>query len=52
MHRPKLYEKGATKTETQFYRRKARFEEMGHPCRLSLNYKLLEGKYVSVDYEV
>jgi twinkle protein len=52
VHRPKLYEKGAVKTETAFYHRKARFDELGHPCRLSLDYKLKEGKYVSVDYEV
>lgn len=52
VHRPKLYEKGAIKTETALYHRKARFEELGHPCRLSLDYRLKEGKYVSVDYDV
>jgi twinkle protein len=52
IHRPKMYEKGAVKTECQFYHRKARFDELGHPCRLSLDFKRQEGKYVSVDYEV
>jgi twinkle protein len=52
MHRPLLYEKGAIKTQTAFYHRKARFEELGHPCKLSLDFKLEAGKYVSVDYEI
>ena len=52
VHRPLLYEKGAIKTETTFYHPKARFEELGNPCKLSLNFKIKEGKYVSVDYDV
>lgn len=52
VHRPKMFEKGEMKTECSFYQRKARFEELGHPCKLSLDYKVKQGKYVSVDYEV
>ncbi|HMH99600.1 MAG TPA: DnaB-like helicase C-terminal domain-containing protein [Bradyrhizobium sp.] len=52
VHRPKMYEKGAIRTECQFYHRKARFDELGYACRLSLDFKRQEGKYVSVDYEV
>jgi twinkle protein len=51
VHRPKMFEKGELKTECSFYQRKARFEELGHPCKLNLDYKTLLGKYVSVDYE-
>jgi twinkle protein len=51
VHGPLLYEKGAIKTQTA-YHRKARFEELGHPCKLSLDFKIKEGKYVSVDYDV
>jgi twinkle protein len=32
------------------YHRKARFEELGHPCKLKLDFKLSEGRYISADY--
>ena len=51
VHRPKLYEKGEVKTEANFYQRKARFDELGHPCKLTLDYKPRLGKFISVDYE-
>jgi twinkle protein len=51
VHRPKMFEKGEMKTEATFYCRKARFEELGHPCKLNLDYRPKEGKYVSVDYD-
>jgi twinkle protein len=51
VHRPKLYEKGERKTEASCYHRKARFEELGHPCKLNLNYQPNTGRYVSVDYD-
>lgn len=52
IHRPKMFEKNEIKTEAAFYCRKARFEELGHPCRLNLDYRTKEGKYVSIDYEM
>ena len=30
---------------------KARFEELGHECRLDLDYSLSEGRFRSMDYE-
>lgn len=51
IHRPKMFEKGERKTEASFYHRKARFEELGYPCKLNLDFKVHLGKYVSVDYE-
>ena len=41
----------AQKTEADFYHRKARFDELGYPCMLKMNYKLNDGRYVSADYE-
>jgi twinkle protein len=52
VHRPKLYDKGEMKTEADFYVRKARFDELGHPCKLNLNWDKFHGRYVSVDYDM
>lgn len=51
VHRPKMFEKGELKTEAAFYCRKARFEELGHVCKMDLDYKTKEGRYRSVDYD-
>lgn len=50
VHRPEVFEGSTRKTEAAFYHRKARFEELGHPCKLKLDYKLGSGRYVSIDY--
>jgi twinkle protein len=52
VHRPKMYEKGTIKTEAILYHRKARFEELGYPCKLGLGYLLKKGAYKSLDYEI
>jgi twinkle protein len=52
VHRPKMYEKGEIRTEADFYCRKARFEELGHPCKLNLNYDKYFGRYKSIDYDM
>ncbi len=52
IHRPKMYDKGEMKTEASFYHRKARFDELGHPCKLNLNWDKFKGRYVSVDYDM
>ena len=51
VHRPKLYEKDAQKTEALLYCRKARFEELGRPCKLGINYMIKEGKFRSIDFD-
>ena len=51
IHRPEVFEGSARKTECAFYHRKARFDELGHPCKLKLDYKLDRGRYVSIDYQ-
>ena len=52
IHRPKLFDKNEMKTEATFYCRKARFEELGHPCKLNLNWDKFKGRYVSIDYDL
>jgi twinkle protein len=49
--RPKVFDKGERKTEAQLFHLKARFEELGHECRLDVNYSLTEGRFRSMDYE-
>lgn len=51
VHRPKVYENGERKTEAVLYQRKARFEELGYPCKLHLELDLATGRYVSTDYQ-
>lgn len=52
VHRPLMYEKGTIKTEVVLYHRKTRFEELGHPCKLNLDYKIKDGVYKSIDYDI
>ena len=46
IHRPQMFDGTERKTEADFYHRKARFDELGHPCRIRLNYDLGQRKYV------
>ena len=50
VHRPKLFENGERNTEAQLFHRKARFDELGYPCRLALKFDLTTGRYISTDY--
>ncbi len=50
VHRPEIFDGSNRKTEAALYHRKARFEELGYPCKLNLNYALSKGCYVSTDY--
>jgi twinkle protein len=52
VHRPTIFDGVERKTEAALYHRKARFEELGHPCKLAMNYQLTNGRYVSTDYAV
>jgi twinkle protein len=52
VHRPKTFDAGVRQTSAEFYCRKARFEELGYPCKLGLNFDLAKGRYVSTDYDV
>lgn len=50
VHRPEIFDGTNRKTEAVIYQRKARFEELGYPCKLQMNYQLSNGRYVSTDY--
>lgn len=50
VHRPEIFDGAQRKTTATLYHRKARFEELGHPCKLELNFDLARGRYVSTDY--
>jgi twinkle protein len=49
VHRPHLFENGGT--ETQLIYQKSRFEELGYPCRLKLQYEKSKGSFRSADYD-
>jgi len=50
VHRPEIFDGTNRKTEALLYQRKARFDELGYPCKLQMNYQLTNGRYVSTDY--
>jgi twinkle protein len=52
VHRPEIFDGTNRKTEAVLYQRKARFEELGYPCKLNLNFDLNAGRYRSTDYAV
>lgn len=52
VHRPAVFEDGVRKTEAELFQRKARFEELGYPCTLKMNFDIAKGRYVSTDYQV
>ncbi len=47
-----VFEKGERKTEAFLYVLKSRFDELGHPCKLALDYDLKEGRFKSADYKL
>lgn len=46
IHRPHMFEGTVQKTETTLKHMKARYEELGYPCQIMLNYDLQQRKYV------
>lgn len=50
VHRPEIFDGTNRKTEASVYHKKARFEELGYPCKLNMNFQLGSGRYVSTDY--
>lgn len=51
VHRPEIFDGANRKTEATLFHRKARFDELGYPCKLLLNFDITRGRYVSTDYE-
>jgi twinkle protein len=52
VHRPKMSEGKDRATDAILYHSKARFEELGYPCKLDLRYDLNRARFVSTDYEI
>ena len=52
VHRPKITENGNLKTGAHFYHLKARFEELGYPCKMLLDYDKKTGRFRSTDYDI
>ncbi len=52
IHRPKLFEDGERKTEAALYVLKSRYDELGYPCKLALDYDLNEGRFKATDYRM
>jgi len=50
VHRPQLFDGAERKTEAVLIHRKVRFEELGRPCMLNLDYSVDRGVYRSTDY--
>jgi len=50
VHRPKMFDGKERLTAAELHCRKARFDELGFPCVLDLDFKVNEGRYVSTDY--
>jgi twinkle protein len=51
VHRPSVFDGGVRQTGAEFHHKKARFDELGFPCVLDMNYSLETGAYRSTDYE-
>lgn len=45
VHRPKVWEDGQRQTESEVLVRKARYEELGHPCKLPMRLNLTTGLF-------
>jgi twinkle protein len=50
VHRPEIFDGTNRKTEAHLLHRKARFEELGYPCKLKMDFDLKRGSYKSIDY--
>ncbi len=51
-HRPVLFKDGVRQTEAKLYVLKTRFDELGYPCELALDYDLQEGRFKATDYRM
>lgn len=49
VHRPKMFDGAQAKTEAVLYHRKARFEELGHPCKMQIKFNWRTRRFVEHD---
>jgi len=52
VYRPELFDKGERKTEAHLYVLKTRYDELGYPCKLAVNYDLNEERFKAIDYRM
>ncbi len=52
VHRPVLFKDGERQTEADLHVLKTRFDELGYPCKLALDYDLTEGRFKATDYRM
>ena len=52
VHRPVMFKDGERQTGAKLFVLKARYDELGYPCELELNYDLTEGRFKAVDYRM
>lgn len=52
VHRPVMFKDGKRQTEAQLHVLKARFDELGYPCVLNVDYDLATGCYRATDYRM
>lgn len=48
MHRPKMFDGDRRCTDAVIYHKKVRFEELGHPCKLKINFNIDRGRFEDV----
>jgi twinkle protein len=51
VHRPEIFDGTNRKTEAHLLHKKARFEELGYPCKLKMDFDLQKNSYRSIDYD-
>jgi twinkle protein len=49
--RPRVFEDGQRMTECELHVVKSRYEELGYPCYLELDYSVKRGRYETTDYK-
>ena len=51
VHRPTVFKDGVRFTEANLHVLKSRFDELGYPCSLALDYSLEQGRFRATDYK-
>jgi twinkle protein len=52
IHRPQIVdESGTRQTKAVLYHLKARFDELGYPCKVNLDFDPSTGRFFSIDYD-
>jgi twinkle protein len=49
VHRPELFSGTEHKTQAQLFHHKARYSELGHPCKVNVNFQADKGRFVHVE---